>query len=54
MIEELSAGQLFETEKGRVFKKGLKRRKRFECLEISTGRLYSFSPIAEVKAIANA
>lgn len=53
-VEELSAGQFFETEKGRLFKKGLKRRRRYECLEIATGRLYSFSPIAEVKAVANA
>ncbi|MFY7964120.1 MAG: SprT-like domain-containing protein [Chitinophagaceae bacterium] len=51
IIEQLPIGSLFETEKGRVFKKGLKRRKRYECLEISTGKLYSFSAIAEVKLI---
>jgi hypothetical protein len=51
IIEQLPAGSYFETEKGRVFKKGLKRRKRFECLEMSTGKLYSFSAIAEVKIV---
>jgi SprT protein len=51
IIEELPTGSLFETDKGRVFKKGLKRRKRYECLEMSSGRLYSFSPIAEVKVV---
>lgn len=51
IIEDLATGSLFETEKGRIFKKGMKRRKRYECLEIKTGRLYSFSSIAEVKLI---
>jgi SprT protein len=51
IVEELPTGTVFETEKGKIFKKGLKRRKRFECLEISSGKLYSFSPIAEVKVI---
>ena len=51
IVEQLPTGSLFETEKGKVFKKGLRRRKRFECLEISTGKLYSFSAIAEVKIL---
>jgi hypothetical protein len=53
IIEQVPTGSLFETEKGKVFKKGLRRRKRFECLEISTGKLYSFSAIAEVRLIEN-
>ncbi len=48
-IEEIAEGVLFETEKGKVFKKGVKRRKRYECVEINSGRLYSFSAIAEVR-----
>ncbi len=54
MVEEIPTGSLFETEKGKTFKKGAKRRKRYECLEISSGKLYSFSAIAEVKIVANA
>ena len=50
-IEEIAEGVLFETEKGKVFKKGVKRRKRYECVEINSGRLYSFSAIAEVRLI---
>lgn len=50
-IAELPINSLFETEKGRMFKKGDLRRKRYECTEIITGKLYSFSAIAEVKLI---
>ena len=50
-IEEIAAGMLFETEKGKIFKKGMKRRKRYECVEIHSGKLYSFSAIAEVRLI---
>ena len=50
-IQELAEGILFETEKGKIFKKGAKRRKRYECLEINSGKLYSFSAIAEVRLI---
>ena len=52
-MADLPVGNLFETDKGRVFKKGLLRRKRFECIEIKTGKLYSFSSIAEVKILSN-
>ncbi len=52
IVENVPTGSLFETEKGKIFKKGLQRRKRFECLEINSGKLYSFSPIAEVKIIS--
>ena len=50
-IQEQAEGVLFETEKGKVFKRGTKRRKRYECVEINSGRLYSFSAIAEVRLI---
>lgn len=50
-IEELTEGILFETEQGKVFRRGAKRRKRYECVEINSGKLYSFSAIAEVRLI---
>lgn len=50
-VAEIPIGHLFETEKGKLFKKIALRRKRFECLEVATGKLYSFSAIAEVKLI---
>jgi hypothetical protein len=48
-IIDVPEGALFETEKGKIFRKGPKRRKRFECTEVKTGLLYTFSPISEVR-----
>ncbi|AHF14363.1 SprT-like domain-containing protein [Niabella soli] len=50
LVEELPQGTLFALPDGRVFKKGKKRTKRFECTEMKTGKLYLFSPIHEVYA----
>ena len=50
MVEQLPEGQLFDIGEGRIFKKGKKLRKRFQCIEVDTGKLYLFSPIYEVKA----
>ncbi len=50
-VAELPEGSLFMTENGKIFRKGKKRRKRFECLEIETGNIYSFSPVIEVKLV---
>ena len=51
-ISELAENQLFEIKAGRRFKKLGKNRTRDQCLEIATGRMYLFSPLAEVKVIA--
>jgi hypothetical protein len=50
MVEQLPEGQLFDIGEGRIFKKGKRLRKRFQCVEVETGKLYLFSPIYEVKA----
>ncbi|MDO5607601.1 MAG: sprT domain-containing protein [Capnocytophaga sp.] len=50
-IFELPYGATFRTIDGRVFQKGKQRIKRFECVEISTGRRFVFQPHAEVEAI---
>src|SRR5688572_30798674 len=52
MVEQLPEGQLFDIGEGRIFKKGKKLRKRYQCLEVKTGKLYLFSPIYEVKAVS--
>ncbi|MDE3236349.1 MAG: SprT-like domain-containing protein [Bacteroidota bacterium] len=52
-VAELPEGAVFALEDGRVFKKGVKRRKRFECIELETGHKYSFSPLSEVRMIVN-
>lgn len=52
LVEDLPEGQLFDIGEGRIFKKGKKLRKRYQCLEIKTGKTYLFSPIYEVKISA--
>lgn len=47
-IFEVPFGSVFELYNGRIFKKVDKRAKRFECIEISTGKVYLFNPNAEV------
>ncbi|XCF06153.1 SprT-like domain-containing protein [Tamlana crocina] len=50
-VFEVPLGQEFKLYNGKVFKKGNKRVKRFECVEVKTGRLYLFNPNAEVEII---
>lgn len=50
-IFELPLHSTFKLYNGRVFKKGEKRRTRYECIEIKTGRLYLFNPNAEVELL---
>ena len=47
-IFELSEGTLFKIYNGKVFKKGPKRVKRYECIELSSGKTYLFQPNAKV------
>ena len=50
-IFELPAGGLFKIYNGKVFKKGERLRKRYECKEVSSGRIYLFQPNAQVEFI---
>jgi len=50
-VYELPQGSLFRLYNGRLFKKGNKKVKRYECVELSTGRLYLFQPNAEVELV---
>lgn len=50
-IFEIPDGKTFRLHNKRVFKKGQKRVKRFECVEVATGKLYLFNPNAEVELI---
>lgn len=52
-VETLPELSVFSLKNGRVFKKGGKLRKRYRCIEIKTGRVYLFSPIAEVLLMKN-
>ena len=53
LVEQVAEGKLFDTGEGRIFRKGKKLRKRYQCLEIKTGKLYLFSPVYEVTEIAS-
>jgi SprT protein len=49
LVEQIPEGGTFSLEDKRVFRKGKKLRKRYQCIELATGKLYLFSPIYEVK-----
>jgi|TARA_B110000902_G_scaffold147241_1_gene169814 hypothetical protein len=50
-IFEVPEGTTFRLYNGKLFRKGPKRRTRFECTELASGRLYVFNPNAEVELI---
>ncbi|WP_179339985.1 SprT-like domain-containing protein [Winogradskyella ludwigii] len=50
-VFEVPLDKTFKIHNGRVFKKGNKRRKRYECMEVTTSKLYLFNPNAEVELI---
>jgi hypothetical protein len=50
-VFEIPYGSVFRIKNGKIFKKIAVRTKRFECLEISSGKLYLFNPNAEVELI---
>lgn len=50
-VFQLPFGSIFRLYNGKLFKKGNKRIKRFECIEVKTGRVYLFQPNAEVELI---
>lgn len=50
-IFEIPEGGLFRLYNGKVFRRGTRRTKRFECVEVASGRVYLFNPNAEVDLI---
>jgi len=50
-IFELRTGSKFRIYNGKVFIKGQKRVKRYECKEVNTGRIYIFQPNTPVEII---
>ena len=53
VLANLPDGTLFTAEKGAVFKKIKLRRKRIECLQVTTGNIYLFSALTEVQVVKN-
>jgi hypothetical protein len=52
LVEELPEGAVFAIDDGKLFKKGRQLRKRFQCVEVKTGKLYLFSPVYEVRLVS--
>ncbi len=50
-IFEVPYGTSFRIHNGKIFKKGAQRTKRFECTEVSSGKLFLFNPNAEVEIL---
>jgi len=51
-IFEIPHGGHFRIYNGKIFQRGKQRVKRFECLEVGTGRMYLFNPNAEVELLS--
>ncbi|MFT6370063.1 MAG: SprT protein [Maribacter sp.] len=50
-VFELPMGSIFRLYNGKLFRKGNRRTKRYECVEVSSGKVYLFQPNAEVELI---
>ncbi len=50
-VFEIPHGSIFRLYNGKLYKKGNKRVKRYECVEVNSGRVYLFQPNAEVEVI---
>ena len=50
-VFEIPLGRRFRLYNGKIFKRGPRRVKRFECIEISSGKVYLFNPNAEVELL---
>lgn len=53
-VEKLPESSLFTMKNGRVFRKEVRIRKRYRCVEIKSGAVYLFSPLAEVTPLPEA
>lgn len=52
-IFEIPYGSVFRIHNGKIFKKIAQRLKRYECQEVSSGKIYLFNPNAEVELLPN-
>ncbi|WP_417886482.1 SprT-like domain-containing protein [Zunongwangia sp.] len=52
-VFELPFGAIFQIYNGKIFKRGEKRIKRYECVEVSSGKRYLFQPNAEVTYLSD-
>ena len=50
-VFDIPVGSIFRIHNGKIFKKGNVRVKRYECTEVSSGRVFLFNPNAEVELL---
>lgn len=50
-IFEVPPGGIFRIYNGKIFKKGERKVKRYQCVEVDTGNVYLFQPNAEVELL---
>ena len=50
-IFEIAEGSKFKASNGKFFRKGPKRRTRYKCIELESGRVYLFAAFAEIEPI---
>ena len=50
-VFEVPSGSVFRIYNGKIFKKGNRLVKRYECVDMATGKIYLFQPNAEVELI---
>jgi SprT protein len=53
LVENIMEGAQFKTADGRLFRRGRQIRKRIECAELRSGKLYLFSPVYEVLPVGH-
>ncbi len=53
LVENIKEGNQFRTSDGKLFTRGRLIRKRIECRETGSGKLYLFSPVYEVEPIVH-
>jgi SprT protein len=51
LVESIKPGAHFKTDDGRLFLRGRQVRKRIECTDTRSGKLYLFSPVYEVEPV---
>jgi len=47
-ISDIKKGSIFSTSNGKIFKKGKQLRKRYQCIECTSNKVYLFHPLAEI------
>lgn len=52
LLEDLPVESVFRVKNGKTYKKGKQLRKRFLCQELTTKKMYLFSPVAEVALVS--